>query len=306
MYKKYKPDIVITDISMPVMDGIEMSKQIKEIDNNAQIIILSSLEKESYLLKAINIGIDQFVVKGINSIHELTLALDRSAKQIALYKQLKNQSAHIQMLSRAIEQSSSIVTITDNTGAVEYTNKAFFDTTGFKEYEVLGMNLTEFKEEKYKNLWQETLKEDNTKGEYLHKKANKTQFWVSSTITAVKDDNNKIINFVEVTEDITERKKLEVALKQASDAKSNFLANMSHELRTPLNGVIVCLHFYWILIQLQSKKSIFKCRKMLPKPCSALLIILLIFQKSNPENLKLVNMYSIYMQQYKKLLSSSF
>lgn len=238
MYKQYKPDIIITDISMPIMDGIEMSKQIKEIDNNAQIIILSSLEKESYLLKAINIGIDQFVVKGINSIHELTLALERSAKQISLYKQLKNQSAHIQMLSRAIEQSSSMVVITDFTGAVEYANKAFYDTTGYKDYEVLGMNLSDFKDDNYKILWDSALKDDNSKAEYLHKKSNKSQFWVSSTLTAVKDDNNKIINFVEVTDDITERKKLDMALKQASEAKSNFLANMSHELRTPLNGVI--------------------------------------------------------------------
>jgi YesN/AraC family two-component response regulator len=51
---------------MPVMDGLEMSKKIKEINENTPIIITTAFTDESYLLKAIDIGIDEYVKKPID------------------------------------------------------------------------------------------------------------------------------------------------------------------------------------------------------------------------------------------------
>lgn len=69
--------------------------------------------------------------------------------------------------------------------------------------------------------------------------------WVSENIRPVKDDEGTLLFFEGSMEDVDQRRKAEIALKDAkieSDlanrAKSEFLANMSHELRTPLNAVI--------------------------------------------------------------------
>lgn len=69
--------------------------------------------------------------------------------------------------------------------------------------------------------------------------------WVSENIRPVRDDDGTLLFFEGSMEDVDQRKKAEIALKEAkvmSDlanrAKSEFLANMSHELRTPLNSVI--------------------------------------------------------------------
>jgi len=66
LYKKHRPDIVITDISMPLLGGLEMSKEIKKIDKNKPIIIMSAFDNKEYLLEAINTGIDYFISKPIN------------------------------------------------------------------------------------------------------------------------------------------------------------------------------------------------------------------------------------------------
>jgi DNA-binding response OmpR family regulator len=64
-FKKYKPDIVITDISMPVLDGLEMSKEIKAT-SCAPVIVLSAYSDKEKLLRAIDAGIDKYLIKPID------------------------------------------------------------------------------------------------------------------------------------------------------------------------------------------------------------------------------------------------
>lgn len=78
-FKKFSPDIVITDIMMPIMDGLEMSKQIKEVSKNTPVIILSAYSEKERLLKAIDVGIDKYVIKPID-MDELFVVLEQIVK----------------------------------------------------------------------------------------------------------------------------------------------------------------------------------------------------------------------------------
>lgn len=62
-YKSFKPDIIITDIMMPKLDGLDMTIKIKEIDSNIPIIILSAHSDKEKLLKAIDVGINKYFIK---------------------------------------------------------------------------------------------------------------------------------------------------------------------------------------------------------------------------------------------------
>ena len=66
-FKKYNPNIVITDVFMPIIDGLDMAKCIKEISKDTPIIILSTHCEKETLLKAIDVGIDKFLIKPIMS-----------------------------------------------------------------------------------------------------------------------------------------------------------------------------------------------------------------------------------------------
>ncbi|MCI6988879.1 MAG: response regulator transcription factor [Campylobacter sp.] len=76
-FKKYNPNIVLTDIVMPIVDGLTMAKEIKEISSKTIVIVLSAFSERQKLLTSIDIGIDKYVLKPIdmeellNTIKEL-------------------------------------------------------------------------------------------------------------------------------------------------------------------------------------------------------------------------------------------
>ena len=65
-YRKNRPDIIITDIRMPAMDGLEMVKIIRSIDRDIPIIITTAFNEPEYLLKSVDLGINKFMLKPIN------------------------------------------------------------------------------------------------------------------------------------------------------------------------------------------------------------------------------------------------
>lgn len=63
LYVKHKPRLVIMDIVMPVLNGLEALAKIKEVNPEAKVIMLSSSGTKSYLLKAIEVGAADFLQK---------------------------------------------------------------------------------------------------------------------------------------------------------------------------------------------------------------------------------------------------
>ncbi len=66
MFRAHGPDIVLTDISMPVVNGIEMARKILELDADAKIIAVTARNRETDLLDAINNGIKRYVLKPVD------------------------------------------------------------------------------------------------------------------------------------------------------------------------------------------------------------------------------------------------
>jgi DNA-binding response OmpR family regulator len=65
LYEKYKPDIIITDIQMPKLNGLEFVKRIRQKDKKTQIIVITAFCDKEYLLKAIELQLVKYLVKPV-------------------------------------------------------------------------------------------------------------------------------------------------------------------------------------------------------------------------------------------------
>ncbi len=62
-YSEVKPDLVLMDITMPEMDGIQALKKIKEIDPNAVVVMCSAMGQQAMVIESIQAGAKDFIVK---------------------------------------------------------------------------------------------------------------------------------------------------------------------------------------------------------------------------------------------------
>ncbi len=188
----------------------------------------------------------------------ISLSLIKDSQEKPLYfiahildiSQRKESENEIRKLFLAVEQSPSIVCITDIDGRIEYVNHRFLEVTGytFKEVHMENPRILksgELDPIKYEELWKTISSGRIWKGEFHNKKKNGEYYWALASIAPIKDENGNITHFVAMQEDITLRKEMEGDLIKAKEKaeesdrlKSSFLATISHELRTPLNAII--------------------------------------------------------------------
>ncbi|MDD2978426.1 MAG: response regulator [Hespellia sp.] len=97
LIKKVKPDILITDIKMPFMDGLELSEIIKKENPSIKIIILSGYDEFAYAKKAIGIGVTNYLLKPIaadklmSAINDVAAIIRRERKEQELMHQYSQE-----------------------------------------------------------------------------------------------------------------------------------------------------------------------------------------------------------------------
>ena len=95
LYEEKKPNIIITDINMPIINGLEMSKKIKDIDQDQIIILLSSLSDIDVIKESIDIGIDGYINKPILDVNDFLQKL-YSKVSLLKYKELKRKEVQME------------------------------------------------------------------------------------------------------------------------------------------------------------------------------------------------------------------
>ncbi|NPD48119.1 PAS domain S-box protein, partial [Lentimicrobium sp. S6] len=134
----------------------------------------------------------------------------------------KQAEKEITKLSTAVQQSPSVIAITDTKGNLQYANPKFTELTGYSLEEAIGQNPHVLKsgeqpDEMYKELWETVSAGKVWRGEFHNKKKNGELFWEMASVSPIFDEQGKIVNYIKVAEDITERKQAEDNFRHSID-----------------------------------------------------------------------------------------
>lgn len=87
VYEQCSPDIILTDIHMPILDGIELVKKIREEDTSIPVIMITAHTDKQYLLQAVELKMEKYIVKPVD-IDELFEVLKKCVEQLQLNRQV--------------------------------------------------------------------------------------------------------------------------------------------------------------------------------------------------------------------------
>jgi DNA-binding NarL/FixJ family response regulator len=158
-FKKVKPHIVITDIKMPKLNGIELTKKIKQLNQNIQIIIMSAFDDSEYLFSSIEYGVFRYLKKPVN-ISDFAKILFECVSNIKKVQDEKIFQIH---LENVFNYQSSMVVMMQH-------NRPIFANQMFLEYFEIE-SIEEFLQ-KYEDFGNIFLKHDG----FLYNKENKNWF----------------------------------------------------------------------------------------------------------------------------------
>lgn len=247
----YKPHIVISDYSLPQYDGISALNDLRMINVDIPLIIVTGTLDEETAADTIKKGAWDYVVK--ERLHRLPSAVKNA---LALREEIKKKREAEEALEAAESEFESLrnnvpLAVYRSTvqGKLIYANPAFLEMFGFESIsEALKVSIPDYyvRPGEREGLMNELLSKGLVKNYEIElKKKNGESFWGLFNIRAVFNKNGDHVYQDGIISDITEIKKAReelIAAKEKAEEsdrlKTAFLANMSHEIRTPMNAIV--------------------------------------------------------------------
>lgn len=125
LFKEHNPDMVITDIQMPIMNGLEMAKKIFEINPSVPIAVTTAYSDSEYIMNAIEIGIDKYLLKPIDMSEVLAVIL----------KSLHLDSLNVKVCEEYINyilDNNPTFMFTMDSNKIKYANKSLLNLLGYE------------------------------------------------------------------------------------------------------------------------------------------------------------------------------
>ena len=137
-YLENNPDLILTDIKMPIMNGLDMIKKIRENDKSMRIIIMSAYGESRFFLKAIETGVKGFLIKPVETKH-LLHRIEEQANDILLEKRLKDEAIKRVVAEHERDKGKKILKALSQTTGIFF-RKGVNDNTVNEALQLVGEN----------------------------------------------------------------------------------------------------------------------------------------------------------------------
>lgn len=194
--KEFVIDLLLTDYMMPGMNGLELSERLLNQDCSFPIVLLTGEGDEMIAVKALKLGVSDYLSKNIDAefVDLLAEAVSKSIKHYKNQKALKKEQLKNAKLSLALQQSRSAIAIVDTDKKIVFANSQYQLLSGFNIDELIGRELTELTAagQNVDEMWQRVLSEQHIETELKRYSKNGEPYWVNFSLTLVKSEESEI------------------------------------------------------------------------------------------------------------------
>lgn len=231
-FEKYQPDLIITDIQMPVMTGTKMIKLIKEKNKTIPIVIITAFNDTDYLFEAIKLNVTNYLTKPLN-LFALSEVLANIAKNINLENENKEIYNSLKQYKDIVDERS-IISKADINGIITYINEPFEKISGYKKEELLGkphsiITHPAINKNIFKKMWKKiNIEKKSWQGRLRNITKEGNEYFVDIIIKPILDLDGNIIEYISLSNDITDLETTKEYFK-AQTQKSAF--NLTESIR---------------------------------------------------------------------------
>jgi len=229
-YKEHTFDLILTDINMPKLNGLEMVQKIREIDKTIPILVLSAYNDPTFFIDSIKLGVEGYILKPID-ITQFTTIISKVTQTIK-YKNDAKSNLNFLLQYKEATNSSSIVSKTDPRGIITYANDQFCSISGYTQEELIGTNHNIVRhpdnpKSLYKEMWN-TITKDKKPWRGIVRNLNKNgqSYYVKMSVQPILDVDGKIVEHICLRDDITDIMNPIKQLEDLVEATDNPLAVM--------------------------------------------------------------------------------
>lgn len=213
-----QPVLMLLDFTLPDMTGRDVVEHLQAKGRNVPFIIITGNGDERVAVAMMKLGAIDYVIKDEAFLTLLPTVVTQACERLDMQRRLADaenrlseREQHLRKLSRAIEQSPSMLMITDIEGHIEYVNPAFCQVTGYAAEEVIGqpssmLSSNNHQNDFYRELWETIRQGKDWRGEFFNRRKDGDCYWERAAISPVKDGDGQITHFLKVSEDVTARK----------------------------------------------------------------------------------------------------
>lgn len=200
-------DVIISDINMPKKNGLEMIKEIKELDNDVPFILTTAYSNSDFLLKAINFGVVHYAVKPVD-LQELIKQIQHVCETRSKLKMIKHKNDELLEYLHLIDQVA-IVSKIDLEGNYTFINEIFSQASGYVSEEIIGKSKdtvmhSDMPKVIYKDILNIIKAGHKWTGKLKNKNKNGDEYFTKTTIIPNYDINRGgIVEYVEISFSIT-------------------------------------------------------------------------------------------------------
>ncbi|NVJ52634.1 MAG: response regulator [Campylobacteraceae bacterium] len=210
-------DLILTDIEMPNLDGIEFISQVREEDNDIPVLVVTIFNDINQLINTIKLKITDYIVKPIQLNTTLKI-MHKILEDLANKKVVEKQRNEL-VIYKDILDRENLVSETDLDGVITYANDIFCEVSGYTKEELIGKphNIVRHPDVSrgvYKNLWETIQNKQTWKGKLKNLAKDGSVYYVQATIFPVLDNEGNIEKYVGSRFLITEQEEEKHKLKK--------------------------------------------------------------------------------------------